>query len=160
VFDQELGYIFETLRRLGARPSEIEDLVQEIFVVLHRNWPILDTTRSLRPYIFGIAYRMVYANRRRWAREAPCAGLDKEDDAPMPERAMQSQEARALLFAALERVPLPRRAVIVMHDLEGVPIHEIAQRLSLSEFGTYSRLRKGRKELAAAARALLKQGTF
>src|ERR1051325_2373650 len=52
-FDRELDYLFETIRRLGARPSEVEDLVQEVFVVLHRNWPTLDTTRSLPPYLFG-----------------------------------------------------------------------------------------------------------
>jgi DNA-directed RNA polymerase specialized sigma24 family protein len=36
-FDRELDYIFTTLRRLGAKPGELEDLAQEIFVVLHKN---------------------------------------------------------------------------------------------------------------------------
>ena len=78
-FDRELDYLFETIRRLGARPSEVEDLVQEVFVVLHRNWPTLDTTRSLRPYLFGVAFRIVCAHRRRYAREIPHPGLDAED---------------------------------------------------------------------------------
>ena len=45
-----------------------------------------------------------------------------------------------------------------MHDLEGVPVADIAERLSISRFGTYARLRKGRKELKAAVRRLVKQG--
>ena len=44
-FESEFDYLFETLRRLGAAPREIEDLAQEVFVVLHRHWPTFDTTR-------------------------------------------------------------------------------------------------------------------
>ena len=58
-------------------------------------------------------------------------------------------------MAALERVPLPRRAVVVMHDLDGVPIAEIARRLSMSRFGAYARFGKARRELATAVRRLL-----
>jgi DNA-directed RNA polymerase specialized sigma24 family protein len=41
-----------------------------------------------------------------------------------------------------------------MHDLDGVAVEDIARRLSISRFGVYARLRKARKELAAAARRL------
>src|SRR6188768_3543055 len=78
-FDADLEYIFETLRRLGARPSEIEDLAHEVFVVLYRNWPTLDTSRPLRPYLFGIAFRLVAAHRRRRGREMPYASPEVED---------------------------------------------------------------------------------
>jgi RNA polymerase sigma-70 factor, ECF subfamily len=159
-FENEFDYLFETLRRLGAAPRETEDLAQEVFVVLHRNWPTFDTSRPLRPYLFGVAFRIVCAHRRRRAREIPNATLDVEDGAASPEGSLQSKESIALLFAALDRVPLRRRAVVVMHDLDGVPIAEIAQRLSITRFGTYARLRKGRKELAAAARRLSKEGVW
>src|SRR5450631_77054 len=48
VYERELDYLFATLQRMGANPREIEDLAQEVFVVLHRNWPTLDTTRPFR----------------------------------------------------------------------------------------------------------------
>ena len=157
-FETEFDYLFETLRRLGAAPREIEDLAQEVFVVLHRNWSTFDTTRPLRPYLFGVAFRIVCAHRRRRAREIPTAAFDIEDSGANPEGSLQSKESIGLLFAALDRVPLPRRAVVVMHDLDGVAVADIAQRLSISRFGTYARLRKGRKELASAVRRLLKDG--
>lgn len=156
-FNAELDYLFETLHRLGAGPREVEDLAQEVFVVLHRNWPTLDTSRPLRPYLFGVAFRVVCAHRRRRKREIPFAAVDTEDLATGPERSLQSKESVALLRAALDRVPLPRRAVLVMHDLEGVPVAEIAKQLSITRFGTYGRLRKARKELAASVRRLLKE---
>src|SRR4051794_19376332 len=157
-FESEFDYLFETLRRLGAAPREIEDLAQEVFVVLYRNWATFDTTRPLRPYLFGVAFRIVCAHRRRRAREIPNATLDLQDGAVSPEGSLQSKESISLLLAALDRVPLTRRAVIIMHDLDGVPIDEIAQRLSITRFGTYARLRKGRKELAVAVRRLSKEG--
>jgi len=159
-FDQELSYLFQTLQRLGAHPREVEDLAQEVFVVLHRNWPTLDTTRPLRPYLFGVAFLVVSAHRRRRARETPHALLDIEDSALGPEASLQSKESSALLLAALDRVPLPRRAVLIMHDLDDVPVVDIARKLSITRFGTYARLRKARKELAAAVRRLSSEGAL
>jgi RNA polymerase sigma-70 factor (ECF subfamily) len=153
-FERELDYLFETLQRLGAGPREVEDLAQEVFVVLHRNWPMLDLTRPIRPYLFGVAFRIVCAHRRRRAREIPYPVLDGPDTAANPEGLLQSKQSVALLMAALERVPPLRRAVVVMHDLDGVPIADVARRMSISRFGAYARLRKARKELATAVRRL------
>src|SRR4029079_406072 len=107
-YDRELDYLFETLHRLGAGPREIEDLAQEVFVVLHRNWSTFDTSRPLRPYLFGVAFRIVCAHRRRHAREVPQPALDTEDGGVGPEALLQNRESVALLMAALERVPMRR----------------------------------------------------
>ena len=153
-FDKEVDYLFWTLQRLGARPSDTEDLLQDIFAVLHDKWSTLDTTRPLRPWLFGVAFRMVRTYRRRQLRETPRDGLDPEDGAPDPEDNLQEQQSLALLSAALERVPEARRSVLVLHNLDGIEVIEIARRLSITRFGVYARLRKGRKELASAVRSL------
>jgi RNA polymerase sigma-70 factor (ECF subfamily) len=158
VYERELDYLFETLQRLGASPREIEDLAQEIFLILHRNWPTLDVSRPFRPYLFAVAFRVVCAHRRRRGREVPYAYLEAEDPAISPEESLQSKESARVLMAALETVPLPRRAVVIMHDLDGFSIVEVAARLSLTRFGAYARLRKARKELASALRRMLKEG--
>jgi RNA polymerase sigma-70 factor (ECF subfamily) len=155
-FEGELDYVFTTLRRLGAASYEIEDLVQEIFVVLYRHRRTLDTDRPIRPYLFGVAFRILYAHHRRRAREILHADIDTEDGAVSPEGSMQSKQSVALLMAALQRLPMTRRAVIVMHDLDEVPIAEVARSLSITRFGAYARLRKGRRELAVAVRRLSK----
>ena len=159
-FERELDYLFGTLQRLGARPGDVEDLLQEIFLALHRSWPALDTTRSLRPWLFGVAFRVVRTHRRRRAREAPHAELDPEDRSPTPEAWLQGQESLHLLSAALQQVPASRRSVIVLHDLEGHDVIEIARELSITKFGVYARLYKGRKELASAVRRLRKEGSW
>jgi DNA-directed RNA polymerase specialized sigma24 family protein len=60
-------------------------------------------------------------------------------------------------MAALDTIPLPRRAVVIMHDLDGFAMVDIAAKLSITRFGAYARLNKGRRELASAVRKLLRE---
>ncbi len=155
-FDRELDYIFASLRRLGVAPHEVEDLAQELFVILHRNWESLDHTRPLRPYLFGIAFRIVAAQRRRRAREVLLGNVDGNDETLGPESALEGKQALKLLLTALEQLPLSRRAVVIMHELDEIPIADVARSLNISRFGAYARLTKGRSELATAVRRLLR----
>ena len=149
-FQAELDYLYQTLEWLGASSSEVEDLAQEVFLVLHRSWDEYDVSRPLRPFLFGIAFRIVSAHRRRRAKERPMTHTDFEDRAPWPDRALQAKQDRALLLIALDRIPLPRRGVLVMHDIDDIPATEVASAFSIPLFTVYSRLRKARKELQVA----------
>jgi RNA polymerase sigma-70 factor (ECF subfamily) len=145
-YGQEFDYVWRTLRRLGVHENDVEDLVHEVFLVLHRRWKDYDPARALRPYLFGISYRVAAAHHRRRAHEVPSQELELVDEAPEPEQAMQAEQARALVLRALATLPLQRRAVVIMHDLDEVPMREIARTLSIPLFTAYSRLRKGRME--------------
>ena len=153
-FDTDLDYVFETLRRLGARAAELEDLAHDVFLVLYRNWSMLDMSRPLRPYLFGVSFRIVCAHNRRRSREVYYPSLEAIDGVMGQEETLQSKQSVALVLSALELVPLPRRAVIIMHDLDEVPVNVIAETLTITRFGVHARLRKGRMELARAVRQL------
>ena len=153
-YQSELTYVFHALRWLGAHPSEVEDLAQEVFIALRRSWSHYDAGRPLRPYLFGVAFRVVSMQRRKRRREITFATLEIRDGGPGPDEALQARQARALVLRALERVPLRRRAVLVMHDLDEAPMAEVAAALSIPKFTAYSRLRKARTELEAAIRRI------
>jgi RNA polymerase sigma-70 factor, ECF subfamily len=153
-FQGELDYIYRTLRRLGASPSETDDLAQEIFLALRKCWTDYNPERPLRPYLFGIAFRISAAHRRKRYHEVPFEIAEVGDPALGPEDALQTKQARALVLAALEHIPLPRRAVLVMHDVDGVPVGDIGSVLGIPRFTVYSRLRKARRELETALRRL------
>lgn len=157
-FQRELDYVFRTLRRLGTPAAEVEDLAQEVFLALRGSWADYDTTRPLRPYLFGIAFRIAAAHHRKRSREVTLGVVEVDDLAPNPDDALQSKQARTLVLSALEKVPLPRRAVLVMHDIDDVPVGEIARMLSIPLFTAYSRLRKARRELEVAVRRMLREG--
>ena len=84
-------------------------------------------------------------------------GSEVDDTGPRPDEELASKQARAVVLAALDRIPLPRRAVLVMHELDDVPVNEVASVLSIPPFTVYSRLRKARRELHAGIRRLLRQ---
>jgi RNA polymerase sigma-70 factor (ECF subfamily) len=156
-FQKELDYVYRTLRRLGTAPSEIDDLAQEVFLALRRCWEDYDPTRPLRPFLFGISFRIASAYERKRRREVAFGVVEVGDAGPGPDDALQSKQARALVIAALERIPLPRRAVLVMHDIDDVPVSQVAAVLDIPLFTVYSRLRKARRELEAAIRRMLKE---
>ena len=153
-FQRELDYVYRTFRRLGAPPSELDDLAQELFLVLRGTWTTYDQNRPLRPYLFGIAFRIAAANHRKRRRELSVEVVEADDGRPGPEEAFAAKQSRALLLAALEKVPLKRRAVLVMYDIDDMPMDQVANALAIPRFTAYSRLRKARRELEATVKAL------
>ena len=153
-FQQELDYVHRSFRRLGTAPSEVEDLAQDLFVALRRSWEAYDPRRPLRPYLFAFAFRIAAAHQRKRNREVALGLGEVDDPGPGPEETLQGKQARSLVLVALNRIPLPRRAVLVMHELDDVPVAEVSSMLSIPLFTAYSRLRKARRELQAAIRRL------
>lgn len=157
-FQQELDYVHRSFRRLGVMSFEVDDLTQDLFVALRRSWGAYDPNRPLRPYLFGFAFRIAAAHKRKRRREVAMGiGSEVDDTWPRPDEELQSKQARAVILAALDRIPLPRRAVLVMHELDDVPVNEVASVLSIPAFTVYSRLRKARRELQSGIRRLLRQ---
>ena len=136
-FEAELDYLFASLRRLGARPEETEDLAHQVFLGLLRRRPELDPRRSFQLRLFGLAVRVMARHRRR-----------------APRRLADSAGSLPLRLAVLDRVPLKRRAVLVLHELDQVSLEDIAGSLSMTRMGVTVRLRKARREMEAAVRQL------
>jgi RNA polymerase sigma-70 factor, ECF subfamily len=153
LFHREAGYVWATLRRLGVHPSDVEDVTQEVMLRVFRLQGDYDPSRPLRPWIFGIAHR-VAAEWRRHRRRHPEDPTDFDDrdlastqgDA---EAAVAARQAKALVERALLAVEVDRRAVFILHDLEGCPAPDIARTLEIPVNTAYSRLRLAREEFRA-----------
>jgi RNA polymerase sigma-70 factor (ECF subfamily) len=163
IYDREFAYVWQTLRRLGVGAAELEDVAHDVFVVVHRRLGDFDPTRALRPWLFGIAYRVASEHRRRPARAARqgAAAVDAAelaDPAPSPERLAASEQARRQVARALDQLPLDQRAVVVLHDIDGASVPEIARALEVPLNTVYSRLRLGRAKFVAAVAAEIGDG--
>jgi RNA polymerase sigma-70 factor (ECF subfamily) len=156
IFESELPYVWHALRRLGVPERDREDLVHDVFLIVHRRLAEYDRLRPLRPWLFGIAYRRAADYRRlsRHRREVFVETSEPADAGPSAEDSVAAGEARALLGEALDLIDYDRRAVVILHDLEDVPVPEIARALSIPLRTAYSRLRVGREELTAATKRL------
>ncbi|HEY3452749.1 MAG TPA: RNA polymerase sigma factor [Myxococcales bacterium] len=165
IYDAQYAYVWNTLRRLGIRRNELKDFVQDVFLVVYRRLSSYDEARPLRPWLFGIAYRVV-SNRRRQERGQPprsavtAATEDLPSSSAGPEEAARAAENRALVARALEALDLEKRAVFVMHELDECPMPEIARELDIPLNTAYSRLRLARQAFAAAVRATAAEPTL
>ena len=161
-FRAHARFVANTLRRFGVAPADSSDQVQEVFLVVFRLQGSYDPTRPLKPWLFGIAYRV--AGRYRQARGRAGATVDTEDlelpdPSPLADANLETKQKQALLLAALERVELDRRAVLILADVEGESVPTIAEALQIPLNTAYSRLRLAREELGRAlARLRLGKG--
>jgi len=156
LYGSELPSVFGFLHRLGARGHDLEDLAHDVFVTAVRRWSTYDPGKPVRPWLMGIAFRVMSDFRRRKSvqREQPTEDLELTDESPGAEQKVQQREARELVDEALESLSDDRRAVFVMFELEGVGAAEISEALGTPVATTYSRLRIGREEFTSAVQRI------
>jgi RNA polymerase sigma-70 factor, ECF subfamily len=158
IFEAELPYVWASLRRLGVAPSDLEDVAHELFLLVAQRLPTADTSRPLRPWLFAFAVRFA-ADYRRLARHRLdfLGDVEPADGAPSAERRLMTRERERLVLLALEQVELDRRAVFILHELDEVPMTEIAPALGIPLNTGYSRLRIAREEFVDAVRRLTRR---
>ena len=162
VYQEELAFVVRSLRRLGIGSADLEDLAHDVFMTAFRRLDRYDTARPIRPWLFGIAFRLAADFRRlvRHDRERPIASVSEPpDDGAAPDEAAAQSQDRRLVLAALGKVDLARQPVFIMHDIEGLPMPEIAHALDLPLGTAYSRLRQARAEFTEAVRAERRRGS-
>ena len=162
VFRAEASYVALSLRRLGVRERDLEDVTHDVFVVVHRHLDRYDPERPLRPWLFGIASRVALGYRRRSGHQLEIvhAEIEAPDRAPLADEQLDDRQRRQLVLRALESMSGDKKAVFILHDIDGHAMPEVASALAIPLNTGYSRLRLARVEFAAAvARILERKGT-
>lgn len=161
VFDEHAAFVMRTVRRLGVREADVEDVAQDVFVVVHRKLPQYDPARPMRAWLAGIARRVVSDYRRKASvrRERP------DDESPQlaavdgnQERDVHRRQAREVLDAALDQLREDQRSVFVLYELEGMPMAQIAEAMETPLQTAYSRLRVARERVAEHVRGAFGTG--
>jgi RNA polymerase sigma-70 factor (ECF subfamily) len=156
VFKAHFAYVWHSLRRLGVREGDLEDVVHDVFVTVHRRLDAYDPARPMRPWLFAFACRAA-ADYRKQARHRVALIDDPgelRDPAPaVDEQAITLQELDRVA-RALDALELDRRAVFVLHEIDGFPVPEVARALGIPANTAYSRLRLARADFEGAIRRL------
>lgn len=132
------------LRFAGGVVADAEDLLQETWLRAARLLPVFRRDGPLLPWLRGIALNVVREWLRRSRREASRASAIDPDDVPAAERDVL---ARMDLDAAIAALPEGYRAVLVLHDVEGLTHAEIAEALGLAVGTTKSQLFDARRAM-------------
>lgn len=161
LYEAQLAWLLRTLRRLGARPGDVEDLAHDVLTIVHRRLDDLDPTRPERPWLYGVAVRVVSDYRRKAAftrEEFAEKGWDTPSGDKDPEADLEAERKRALVLRGLETLSDEQRVVLVAHDLDGTSIPELVEVLEAPLNTLYSRLRLARQHFKAEVERLLKAG--
>jgi RNA polymerase sigma-70 factor (ECF subfamily) len=142
-------FVWRTLRRLGVRDADVDDVCQEVFVVVHRRMEDFEPRASLKSWLYGICVRSAAAYRRRAPvrREVPTEAPDVGATTSGPDRSLETREALTMLDAALDDLDADKREVFVLYEVEELPMSDVAEIVGCPLQTAYSR--------HAAARALV-----
>jgi RNA polymerase sigma-70 factor, ECF subfamily len=154
VHEEHADFVWRTLQRMGVRDPDVEDQLQEVFVVVHQRLHTFDGSSRMTTWLFGICMRVASSYRRRAhrRREQIVADVPEggEPDEGGPEDAAIARQARARLLAILDLMDLEKRAIFVMFELDEMPCESIAEILGVPVGTVHSRLHAARKDFQAA----------
>ena len=145
--------VWRSLRRLGVDEAQLDDAVQDVFLVVHRRWRQFERRSSMKTWIVGIAVRVAKDYRRTQLRHARrvdhlAAWLTSDTDINnSPCDATERREASQLLHCLLAALPDDLRDILVLVEIEELTVREASEALGI-------RLRTGQRRLRAAAEAM------
>lgn len=145
LFQAHAEEVWRFLKYLGVRKDDLPDACQEVFLVAHRKLPEFRGEASSRTWLYGISLRVAKAWRRRKLM-VPLGDLERSV-APLQEQERERRDTHELLCWALDSIPEVQREVFVLHEIEELPMMEVARRLECGLFTAYSRLRLARRAL-------------
>ncbi|HKO51023.1 MAG TPA: sigma-70 family RNA polymerase sigma factor [Polyangiaceae bacterium] len=148
VFSEHCKFVWRVLARLGVHQSDLPDVCQEVFLVVHRQLGNFDPTRAaLSSWMYGICLRSASDYRRRRVRRKETSA----EAAPVVARAehqfedLAQRRAWHRLEAVLDAMDAGKRAAFVLYELENLPMSQVAAILSCPLQTAYARLHAARR---------------
>ena len=153
VYEAHVDFVWRSARSLGVRELNIDDVVQEVFVVVQRRLSEFEGRSELKTWLFGITRRVVRAHIRQQVRSRaqsePSAELPDTHSA-CAETQLVALEGARLLYALLDELDADLREVFVLSELEEMSGPAIAEALDLELSNVYARVRRARLAFDAA----------
>jgi RNA polymerase sigma-70 factor (ECF subfamily) len=140
--------VYNLAYRMLGGPEDARDATQEAFLSCFRHLPSFRGDAAFSTWLHRIAVNACYDMVRR---RKPAASL--EDDLVEPPATSDHAErsaAAADIQRALLRIPPEFRVVLILHELQDVPVDDIARMLEIPAGTVKSRLHRGRVALGRA----------
>lgn len=145
-----------TLYRVLGERSELDDLVQEVFVIAFRGLDRFRGDARLSTWLYRICVNVALGKIRSRTRKPPpmaVADLDATSQAQSlverpetPERALQRRRDRDRVYAALDKLAPKKRLVLFLHEIEGLDLKDIAYLVDSNPVTVRTRLFYARRE--------------
>ncbi|MCA9695796.1 MAG: sigma-70 family RNA polymerase sigma factor [Nannocystaceae bacterium] len=139
--------------RARVEPAVVDDLVQEVFLRVHRSGDQLRDSERVAAWVYRITRNVIADHHRRPTLDTTALdGHERVDDHGIDEALAESDPRRLALWlrAAIEGLPPIYREALTLVEIEGLDTGEAARRLDISTSGMKSRLTRGRALLRRA----------
>lgn len=147
VYDAYATFVWRSLQRMGVPESDLEDALQEVFIVVHRKLDQYDAERAkLSTWLFGITLNVA---RKHRSRGRLTLGADVEAtpcERPSQDAQLQRLQQAERLNVVLGKMRPEHSATFVMFELEDLSCQEIADLTGVPVGTVYSRLHKAREQ--------------
>lgn len=152
LFDQHASFVWRVLQLLGVPRDEVDDAVQEVFLIVLRKLPEYEERGGAKAWLFTIARQVASharrSTRRRLRRER------SEDVSPIasddPHAALERSEAARFVQAFLSKLDANQATVFHLAEIEGMSAPEMASCLGVGVNTVYGRLRLAREQFERA----------
>ncbi len=145
--------VFARVTRLVGPGPDREDVLQQVFLELHRALPRFRGDSAVSTFLYRIAINVTYDHLRRRTRRAgehDPGALDSLIDGDLtPEDRAHRREELAQIFALLDRIKPKKRIAFVLVAVEGLTIGEAAELVGAQPEAVKQRVLHARRELVA-----------
>jgi len=157
LYEAHVDFVWRNAARLGVDEGTVDDVVQQVFLVVHRRLAERPREAPIKAWIFGILTHVVRDYRRSLRRKSPHSlmpPIDPESlvDAPGrgPFDALARTEAERLVHRLLDDLSDEKREIFLLAELEQLTAVEISEMLGVNASTVYSRLRAARQDFERA----------
>ena len=144
--------LYALARRMTGSSPESEDLLQEIFLQVHRKLDSFRGDAALGTWLYRLAVRQCLDFLRSRQGRMRAASSPIEDEASYMPSTRETPGARIDIDRAVARLPDGCRIAFVLHDVEGLEHKQISDMLGMSEGTSKSQVFKARMKLRAMLR--------
>jgi len=150
-------------RYLGGTRVEVEDVVQDVFLVVSRRLADFRGDARISSWLFEIT-RKVVANHRRRQRWRFWRASKRDELANIPsyvrdpQAELERQQAGVLFYRTLDKLPEKYRTVLVLFEIEGLSTHDIADLCRLNWSTVKVQLHRARELFLRHYEQLTKKG--
>jgi RNA polymerase sigma-70 factor (ECF subfamily) len=158
VYQQYVDRVARWAARLRGPDLDVEDLVQEVFIVVHRQLAQFRGDAKLSTWLYRITEKLVLDRRRTERRRRLLRGLFGTLSGQVVERtpgvALEERQSAQLVYRVLDGMGEKYRAVIILFELEGLSGDEVADLLGVPVATVWVRLHRARAQFRERVQAL------
>ncbi|MCC2325999.1 MULTISPECIES: sigma-70 family RNA polymerase sigma factor [Bacillus cereus group] len=150
LYDKTIQEVYKTAHFLVEDKTDVDDVVQEIYIQLYESLRKYDSKKPFRPWLIGLAIKQIHSYRRkRWMR---LRIIKKAEEQRKPEQIDFSNDvvrkiSNKKLIELIHKLPYKLKQVIILRYLHDYSQEEVAQILHIPIGTVKSRIHAALKKL-------------